>query len=53
MYEQPKLNRVGKAQEVIQGFVPGGDDFDTNFVFNCMEFADENEEEPGQPPVVR
>jgi hypothetical protein len=51
MYEQPKLNRVGKAEEVIQGYVPSGDDFDGNWVFHCMEFAEEDE--PGQPPAVR
>ena len=51
MYEQPKLNRVGKAEEVIKGFVPSGDDFDGNWVFHCMEFAEEDE--PGQPPAVR
>ena len=53
MYEQPKLNRVGKAQDVILGIVPTGGDFDGNFVFECMEFADENEDEQGQPPIVR
>jgi hypothetical protein len=53
MYEQPKLNRVGKAQEVILGLVPGGNDFDGNWVFECMEFAGENEEEPGKPAIVR
>ena len=53
MYEQPKLNHVGKAQEVILGIYSGGTDFDGNFVFECMEFADENEEEPGRPPIVR
>ncbi len=51
MYEQPKLNCVGKAEEVILGIVPGGEDFDGNWVFECMEFADEDE--PGQPPAVR
>ena len=51
MYEQPKLNHVGKAQEVILGITPTGDDIDTNFVFECMEFADEDE--PGQPSSVR
>ena len=51
MYEQPKLNRVGKAEEVILGLVPGGHDFDGNWIFECMEFADEDE--PGQPPTVR
>lgn len=51
MYEQPKLNHVGKAEEVILGIFPCGTDFDGNFIFSCMEFADE--EEPGQPPIVR
>jgi len=53
MYEQPKLNRVGKAQEVILGLLPSGYDIDGNFIFTCMEFADENEDEPGPPPMVR
>jgi len=51
MYEQPKLNRVGKAEEVILGLFPSGDDVDGNFIFECMEFADEDE--PGQPAIVR
>jgi hypothetical protein len=51
MYEQPKLNQVGKAEDVILGVWPSGDDIDYNFIFNCMEFAEE--EEPGEPPAVR
>ncbi|HUP03772.1 MAG TPA: hypothetical protein VMU19_07275 [Bryobacteraceae bacterium] len=43
MYEQPKLNHVGKAEDVILGVWPGGDDLDGNFVFNCMKFAEEEE----------
>jgi hypothetical protein len=42
---------VGKAQEVIQGIYPSGGDLDTTFIFNCMEFAEE-EDEPGTPPIV-
>ncbi len=51
MYEQPKLNHVGKAEDVILGVFPGGSDWDTNFIFACMEFAED--EEPGQPPAER
>ena len=32
MYEKPKLNRVGDAQDVILGFIAFGDDLDMNSV---------------------
>jgi hypothetical protein len=51
MYEQPKLNRVGKAEDVILGLIASGDDFDGNYVFCCMEFADEDG--TGKPPAAR
>ncbi len=41
MYETPKLNRVGKAEEVILGFLPSGDDVDSNYVVEQLEFADD------------
>jgi hypothetical protein len=53
MYQQPKLNRAGKAEEIIQGYFPYGQDFDGNFIFMCMEFADENEDDPKRRPGIR
>jgi len=41
MYERPQLNRVGKAEDVILGLVPTGDDIDGNFVIQNMEYADD------------
>ena len=32
MYETPKLNRVGEAEEIILGASPSGDDLDGNFI---------------------
>jgi hypothetical protein len=32
MYEKPKLNHVGDAQDVILGVIQSGDDIDTNYV---------------------
>ena len=44
MYESPKLNRVGEAQEVILGFIPLGNDIDTNWMGSNQEFADDGDE---------
>lgn len=44
MYESPKLNRVGAAQDVILGVVPSGGDVDANFITNDMEYADDGDE---------
>ena len=41
MYETPKLNRVGNAEEVILGLVPTGGDVDTNYVVEGFEYADD------------
>lgn len=41
MYQKPELNRVGEAENVILGFIPGGDDVDTNYVVQAFEFAEE------------
>ena len=41
MYEQPKLNVVGNAQDVILGIVPSGNDVDLNFVGGDIENADD------------
>jgi hypothetical protein len=38
MYETPKLNRVGEADEVILGAVPSGGDFDGNFVAEYLPY---------------
>jgi len=43
MYENPKLNRVGNAEEVILGIAWDGDDMDPNWVQNPFEFAAEVE----------
>jgi hypothetical protein len=43
MYEIPKLNRVGDAQEVILGMTPSGDDIDTNYVITPLEWADDGD----------
>ena len=42
MYESPKLNRVGEAQEVILGVVPSGDDIDMNYVIGGLEWAEDD-----------
>jgi len=39
MYEKPKLNRVGNAEDVILGVCPTGGDMDTNWVPDGQEFA--------------
>jgi hypothetical protein len=43
MYEIPKLNKVGDAQDVILGLVPSGTDIDANWVAGGFEFAAEAE----------
>jgi len=43
MYETPKLNRVGNAEDVILGYIPTGTDVDGNYCDNYMEFADEGD----------
>ena len=42
MYETPKLNRVGNAEDVILGLIPTGDDVDTNYVVEGTEYADDD-----------
>jgi hypothetical protein len=39
MYESPKLNRVGDAQDVILGYAPTGDDIDGTWICSGFEFA--------------
>jgi hypothetical protein len=41
MYETPKLNRVGDAQDVILGIAPSGGDMDSTWVEGDFEFAPE------------
>jgi len=43
MYQKPKLNCVGQAQEVILGVIPTGCDVDTFFCDNEMAFADDGD----------
>jgi hypothetical protein len=43
MYETPKLNRVGDAKDVILGYIPTGDDIDTFWIDNGMEYAPEDD----------
>jgi len=49
MYEQPVLNRVGKATEVILGIVGSGYDFDTLLLVQSFEFT----EDPHRPASDR
>jgi hypothetical protein len=44
MYESPKLNRVGAAQDVILGVLPSGDDIDMNFISDHLEYADDGDD---------
>jgi hypothetical protein len=46
MYEKPRLNRVGDAEDVILGFMPFGNDLDLNTVNGVQEFADDEAEIP-------
>lgn len=41
MYERPKLNRVGEANDVVLGMVPSGGDLDGTWLENEFEFAPE------------
>jgi hypothetical protein len=41
MYESPKLNKVGDAQDVILGIAPSGGDMDGTWVAGGFEFAAE------------
>ena len=42
MYEAPKLNRVGQAQDVVLGVAVVGTDFDGMAISGDMEFAEES-----------
>ena len=41
MYETPKLIEVGKAEDVILGIVPSGDDLDGNYLVPGFEYAED------------
>jgi hypothetical protein len=43
MYESPKLNRVGEAEEVILGLASTGDDMDGNWIPDPPLFAPESD----------
>jgi photosystem II stability/assembly factor-like uncharacterized protein len=44
MYEKPKLNRVGYAQDTILGVLATGEDMDTLWVPIGQEYADEGDD---------
>jgi hypothetical protein len=46
MYESPKLNEIGRAEEVILGLFPSGSDIDGNDITGVHEFAEENQTVP-------
>lgn len=43
MYESPKLNRVGHAEEVILGVYSTGDDMDGAWIPDPAQFAPESD----------
>jgi hypothetical protein len=49
MYESPKLNRVGDAQDVVLGILPSGGDVDSTWIAGGFEFAPEADIEDEQP----
>jgi len=46
MYEKPKLNRVGEAQDVILGIIATGHDIDTHYMIHDLEYACDDEPLP-------
>jgi len=51
MYENPKLNRIGDVRDVVLGYIPTGNDIDTNWVYGQQEFADDRDTfEDAVPP---
>ena len=42
MYENPKLNRIGKAEEVILGILQDGADMDYNWIPTPHDYAPED-----------
>jgi len=45
MYEAPKLNTVGKAEEVVRGAYACGYDMDGTLIMPASEFQNDSEEE--------
>ncbi|HUI57388.1 MAG TPA: hypothetical protein VLY04_20570 [Bryobacteraceae bacterium] len=45
MYEAPKLNIVGQAEEVVRGAYAFGYDSDGTLIMPVTEFLSDNEEE--------
>jgi hypothetical protein len=43
MYEKPRLNRVGDAEDVILGIAACGTDFDGTWMPQGDEYADDGE----------
>ena len=50
MYENPKLVRVGKVEEVVLGSTPTGGDIDGTFTIADLEFAEELDPETHYAP---
>jgi len=44
MYEKPRLNRVGDAQDVILGLCGTGWDVDTTWMPGGQEYADDGDD---------
>ena len=44
MYENPKLNRIGKAEDVILGVLQDGDDMDSNWIPSPQDYGSDSEE---------
>jgi hypothetical protein len=49
MYEKPKLNRVGNAQDVILGLLNMGGDLDTSWMPGQDEFAFDGDDDRAVP----
>jgi hypothetical protein len=45
MYEKPRVNRVGNAEEVILGVIDFGSDLDMTWVTGQDEFASDDQPE--------
>ena len=52
MYERPKLNRVGEAQDVILGAMATGNDIDTLWFPGEQENADDGDDFDAVVPKV-
>lgn len=45
MYERPRLNRVGDAENVVLGIISFGDDLDMTWITGQDEFASDSQSE--------